>query len=248
MSLYFHKLFACLAWISLLLLSGADLLLFNKCSALESSSQNPVPDKELQILLNKIQQAHAGTVTLAVPFKQFKKALVLKREIAAEGYLLFKAPGKIRFAISTPYKSAFLYDGKNVRSFEKNQGKRSVNRIGSAKGAAAVMSKIGNWVQGKFLNKEKTFKISAFQRQKKLVLQLKPSPKRLQKIITSIDIIFDNNATYNIRSLTINQSAGDRTRIVFGTVLRNPSLPKNSFSKAEAVQYSHIFPPIKKNR
>ncbi len=184
--------------------------------------------KELDTLLSKLEKNLSGIEQLHARFDQTKHISFFDEAIEAKGQLLFKAPHAIRFEILEPFQSVLIVNDKKVGKYEKTGKGWQKLRLHNPDSLALVMNQIADWMQGKFREQSRVFKISAEKKEDTQSIVLTPIPKGFAKLIARIEIVLKPDIN-GFSSITIREPGGDYTVLNFTSDLRNSELADELF-------------------
>jgi outer membrane lipoprotein carrier protein len=181
---------------------------------------------QLDELLRKIQSAGQHTRTLQASFVQRKRMPMFKSEVVTKGRLVFARPDRLRWETLAPDAAVLVLRGEKAELRLPGEPARALDlKAGSALGSLVDQMLVWFGVRpAAELHKhhQVTLRGSAAEPQ----LHLVPKDQALRKRVAAIDIWLG----MDLAPTRIQVSAGEEvTRIEFGAVKRNGTLPDSLF-------------------
>ena len=191
----------------------------------------------LDALLPEIEKKHGATSTLAAAFEQEKYFSFMTKPVVSKGYILFSAPGKIRFEITAPFGVTLLDDGKKTLRYELVGNSWRPAQFSGGKSMQFVMDQIGQWMQGRFSGQRDVFVLSLADDgdpNSFASLDLTPRHKQFRAVIEKIRVSVSSPPEYDVLRIEIFEPGGDRFSLIFSERRINCELPAACFEVPEA--------------
>lgn len=185
-----------------------------------------VPVKDAEALKKNITAAQLKILTITCNFQQVKELSMLSEKAISNGRFYFKKESKVRLEYLTPSKSLivmnegkiFTHDGKNSSKTDthRNKALQQLNNIivGSINGSL-------------FTGKDFTSKF--FETAAQIIVELKPTSKVAQNILSNIVIVFVKK-DFTAESIEMNETSGDKTLLTFSAKEINSVVNDSLFS------------------
>jgi len=184
--------------------------------------------------LDRIEKRMSEVKAFVASFEQTKSLSLFKEPVKSSGFLVFERPDRLRWEITKPFRSILVVTGDRVAKFEWVGGERRAIKLGRGGDAILlVMERIREWFQGRFDREGRTFAVKVSETPTPLIV-LEPTDKRLRKNLRAIELVPSKEGTA-IDEVTIRESGGDSTRMVFSGRVDGPKLPERVFSTTDPV-------------
>jgi outer membrane lipoprotein-sorting protein len=164
--------------------------------------------------LARLAERLSERVSFVADFTQEKRLAVFRDTVRSSGFLLFVPPDRLRWEISTPFRSILLVNGKDVAKFEFVDDKRRELELGRARDAVLVaMERLQGWLRGNFEEQQKQYVVRISIEPTALIV-LTPRDEAMRRTVRAIE--FEPAA--DLRSMarvTIRERSGDFTTLTF---------------------------------
>ncbi len=169
--------------------------------------------QETQSFLTRVRQKLSSMQTLRADFIQERRMGAFIDTLTAKGTCYFMAPGRIRWELREPYRSALVFsDGKVAKFLYEDDRLRKLNPGG--KGVMKrVLQMIALWLHGDFEGTKEFFDLRVL-RGSVFILRLEPRHKQMKEIIRAIELTMDADSNH-IKKVTIRENRGDQIVITF---------------------------------
>ena len=169
--------------------------------------------QETQRFLTRVRHKLGSMKTLRADFIQERRMAAFIDTLTAKGTCYFMAPGRIRWELREPYRSALVFsEGKVAKFLYEDDRLRKLNPGG--KGVMKeVLQMIALWLHGDFEGTKEFFDLQVL-RGSVFILRLEPRHKQMQEMIRAIELTMDADS-YHIKKVTIRESRGDQIVITF---------------------------------
>src|SRR5690606_12501775 len=149
----------------------------------------------------------------------------LDNDITAEGKLVFKAPGMVKWEYITPYRSTAVFIDDKL--YVNEEGKKSEVDLSKNKLFRSLNSLIVSSIKGDMFD-ESQFELSYFNIENGYFVRFIPKEKKIKKYISFFELKFseDNAEVTEIKLIEPNE---DYTAIVFKNKQLNPSVSDTVF-------------------
>lgn len=186
----------------------------------EAANHPPAPidlrelsPQETQRFLTQVRQKLSSMKTLRADFIQERRMAAFIDTLTAKGTCYFMAPGKIRWELREPYRSALVFsEGKVAKFLYEDDRLRKLNPVG--KGVMKqVLQMIALWLHGDFEGTKEFFDLQVL-RGPVFILRLEPRHKQMAEMIREIELTMDADSKH-IKKVTIRENRGDQIIITF---------------------------------
>lgn len=194
-------------------------------SAFNMFAQEEMSVDEQQVFKEKVRETASSTQSITSDFVQEKHISVLDNNVTAEGKLVFKAPGLVKWEYLTPYQSTVVF--KDDKLYVSEEGKKSEVDLGRNKLFRSLNSLIVSSIKGDMFD-ESQFDLSYFNIESGYLVQFVPKDNRIKKYIASFELKFseDNAEVTEVKLIEPNE---DYTAIVFKNKQLNVSVSDTVF-------------------
>ena len=189
-------------------------------------------DKDLQSLLDRLENTLGKIRTLEARFVQEKKLSIFRDIVKSEGLLVFQRPDRVRFEITEPFQSAIVTNGKSAARYELVDGAWKKLDAVDAEVMAMVTGQICSWIEGRFREKSDVYEISALASTPVTVV-LTPRNERFRKYIEAIELSLAPDET-KVTAVTVREPGGDSTVMRFTHERRDRDIPPEVFDVTAA--------------
>jgi outer membrane lipoprotein-sorting protein len=205
------------------LLAGFSLL--NLSIAQAQPTNPPAP-----VSLEQINQAMAKADTVFSRFVQERHLSLFNEPLRSEGYLCFQKPGRIRWEITSPYKSILVSDGSGVAQFEWTDEKWKKLDLGLTDALQNVVSQIAGVMEGRYASDRRTYAASVTNTAAGPVITLVPQNETMRKMMAAIEVRLAADLK-GTRRVVLRETGGDFTDICFSDQVVGPVLPPKTFDR-----------------
>jgi outer membrane lipoprotein-sorting protein len=199
------KSFFCLASV----LVTFFVLAFSGPASAQYAGYRPVAD--LPSFKTKFALESAKVLSITSDFTQDKTLTALTETISSSGKFRFKRSNKVRIEYLKPFAYLMIMNGDKL--LIKDNNKENTINVKSNKLFQQVNRIMIDCVQGTILD-SKDFSTKVFENDKEYLLQMTPSSKALGEFFETIVLLVDKS-DYSVRSIKMNEPAGDTTTISF---------------------------------
>lgn len=190
-------------------------------------AQEEMSVAEQEIFKEKVRKTATSTQSITSDFIQEKHMSVLNNDITAEGKLVFKAPGLVKWEYITPYQSTAVF--KDDKLYVNEEGKKSEVDLSKNKLFRSLNSLIVSSIKGDMFD-ESQFELSYFDTETGYLVRFIPKDNRIKKYIASFEMKFsEDNA--EVTEVKLIESNEDYTNIVFKKKQLNTSVSDTVFEK-----------------
>ena len=177
----------------------------------------------------RVKFAKTADVTrnISSDYIQTKHSVYFKEPLLSKGIFLYDQTGKMRWEQKTPEKHIILINGEELLIW--NKGKVNKYNLSSNKQLAFIKLMMMGTVNGDLLNSGK-FDITYFYSEKLYKLVLIPKDKKLRQMFAEINLYFDKQ-TIRLKEMTLIESEGDYTSILFINAIFNTQISQTVFSE-----------------
>lgn len=188
-------------------------------------AQEEMSAGEQEIFKEKVRETAISTQSITSDFIQEKHISVLDNDVTAEGKLVFKAPGLVKWEYITPYQSTAVF--KNDKLYVNEEGKKSEVDLGKNKLFRSLNSLIVSSIKGDMFD-ESQFELSYFKTESGYLVRFIPKEKKIKKYIASFELKFseDNAEVTEVKLIEPNE---DYTAIIFKNKRLNAPVSNSVF-------------------
>jgi outer membrane lipoprotein-sorting protein len=199
-------------------------LFCNNNAAAQYNGYKPVPD--LNNFKKKFAAESAKVVSITSDFTQDKTLTALTETITSSGKFWFKRENRVRIEYLRPFTYLMIMNGDKMLVRDNDK----VNKINvkSNKLFQQVNKIMIDCVQGTILD-SKDFTTKVFESEKTYLLEMTPVSKTLREFFQTIVLIVEKQ-DYAVRSIEMNEPAGDKTIISFKNKKLNEQLADAIFA------------------
>ena len=160
-------------------------------------------------------------------FVQERHLSVLTAPLISKGICAFQTPDKLRWEVTSPYRTALIYNADQVAKFEMENGRLRKMHFGAGDMMRKVLKQIISWMQGDFNQGGDVYDLRVYKTEP-LKLELVPKSQKLRSALRSIQL-FADTSTYRVFRVLIRETDKDYIQIDFKRMKENISLPKATF-------------------
>jgi outer membrane lipoprotein carrier protein len=190
------------------------------------SSNLPVVQEQLDLLIDGLQKKYAKMTGLAADFVQVYQSPD-GRNIRESGHVILKRPGKARWEYSSPERKLFLSDGKNIYFYvygERQATKASIKESADPQIPFLFLLGRGNlrrdFARIEMLNDERAVESG------NKILRLVPNkaPEEFKRLLVEV-----NPTTFQVKRLVIFERSGARMDFLLTNTQENFIASENEF-------------------
>jgi outer membrane lipoprotein carrier protein len=203
-------------------------------SALAAPAQSAQP-----VSLAAVNGALASAKTVFTHFVQERHLSLLTEPLRSEGYLCFEQPERIRWEVTSPYKSILVSDGSGVAQFEWVDEKWQKLELGLAAAMQQVVAQIAGVMKGQYTHNSREYSVALSNPPAGPVITLTPRNERMRRMIQAIEVHLapDLKAT---RQVVLRENNGDYTDIRFDHQVVNLKFDGQTFDQAAPLGVERI--------
>ena len=187
----------------------AIVLTFSSIAAAQYKGHTPVTD--LPAFKKKFAIESAKVVSITSDFTQDKTLTALTETITSSGKFWFKRSNRVRIEYLKPFTYLMIMNGDKML-VRDNEKENKIN-VKSNKLFQQVNRIMIDCVQGTILD-SKDFTTKVFEDDKGYLLEMTPTSKTLREFFQTILLAVDKR-DYSVKSIEMNEPAGDKTIISF---------------------------------
>jgi len=199
------------------------LFCFNIASA-QYGEYKPITD--LTGFKKKFAIESAKVMSITSDFTQDKTLTALTEKITSSGKFWFKRSNRVRIEYLKPFTYLMIMNGDKM--FVRDNEKENTINIKSNKLFQQVNRIMIDCVQGTILD-SKDFTTKVFEDDDVFLLEMTPVSKALREFFQTILLKVDKH-DYSVRSIEMNEPAGDKTTISFKNKKLNEQLADTVFA------------------
>jgi outer membrane lipoprotein-sorting protein len=183
------------------------------------------------VSLEEIGRALGKAETVFTHFVQERHLSLFAEPLRTEGYLGFQRPGRLRWEITSPYKSILVSDGSGVAQFEWVEEKWKKLDIGLADALQNVITQIAAVMEGRYATQKRDYEVSLANDAEGPVVTLVPRREMMRKVMQAIEVHLapDLRAT---RRVVLREKDGDFTDIRFSGQVVGLAFPAQTFDRS----------------
>jgi outer membrane lipoprotein-sorting protein len=183
------------------------------------------------VSLEEIGRALAKAETVFTRFVQERHLSLFTEPLRTEGYLCFQKPGRLRWEITSPYKSILVSDGSGVAQFEWVDEKWKKLDIGLADALQNVITQIAGVMEGRYATQKRDYEVSLANGSEGPVVTLVPRREMMRKVMLAIEVHLapDLRAT---RRVVLREKDSDLTDIRFSDQVVGLAFPARTFDRS----------------
>lgn len=206
-----------------------------------------IPRARLMEILASAEKKFTRINTLQTRLIQEKNISLFSEPVLSKGFLLYKAPDKIRLEFSEPFKSVLMISGNDISKFESFNGKWQRMNPGNKKIMGIILEHIGTWIKGKF-HQPSLYEISGRYRSVKagqaFSIKLVPKAAAFREFIQAFELGI-NARKDRLDYIIIRESGNDHTKITFHDDLINTPIKDDYFGGGQTSLFSVPHWPTK---
>ena len=195
--------------VSISVLSGLTfLLVFNTVSA---QYQGYKPVNDIANFKKIFATESAKVMSITSDFTQDKTLMALTEKISSSGKFWFKRTNRVRIEYTKPFTYLMVMNGDKML-VRDNEKENKIN-VKSNKLFQQINRIMIDCVQGTILD-SKDFTTKVFEDGKVYLLEMTPTSKALREFFQTI-LLTVEKSDYSVKSIEMNEPAGDKTVISF---------------------------------
>jgi outer membrane lipoprotein-sorting protein len=200
------------------------LLCFSNAGFAQYPGFKPVSD--LTAFKKQFATESAKVMSITSDFSQEKTLTALTEKVTSTGKFSFKRNNKVRIEYLKPFSYLMIMNGDKML-VRDNEKENTIN-VKSNKLFQQVNRIMIDCVQGTILE-SKDFTTKVFEDEKVYLLEMTPSSKALREFFQTILLTVEKK-DYSVKSIEMNEPAGDRTIISFTNKKLNEPVGENVFA------------------
>lgn len=169
------------------------------------------PVTDLPSFKKQFATESAKVMSIKSDFKQEKILIALTEKITSTGKFWFKRNNRVRIEYEKPFRYLMVMNGDKML-IRDNDRENKIN-VKSNKLFQQVNRIMIDCVQGTILD-SKDFTTKVFENDKLYLLEMTPSSKALREFFETI-VLSVEKSDHSVRSIEMNEPAGDKTLISF---------------------------------
>lgn len=214
-----------------LVLTTIGLFTITSLSAIEPK---PIPDDQLNRLLENVEKKFSDIKTLKTMLVQEKNIAVFSETVISTGFCIFKSPDKLRLEFIEPFKSSLIINHNQIFKYEFFNGKWQKLDTGNKEIMLLIMENIKSWLQGRFKDPD-LYEICAF-KNKNMTILLTPKAREFKKFISSFELGL-NPEMNGLDYIIIRETKNNYTKISFHKDTVNKQIPDIIFEGTADTPY-----------
>jgi len=220
------------------------LLIFWALVALPAMAQ---PTNVPALSLEEVSRAMAKVRTVFTRFVQERHLSLFNEPLRSEGCLCFEKPGRVRWEISSPYKSILLSDGSGVAQFEWMDEKWKKLDAGLAGAMQSVIAQIAAVMEGRYASDSREYTVTLAASPEGPVITLVPRNATMRKMMQAIEVRLAADLR-GTRGIILRETGGDFTDIRFSEQVVDLALPARTFDQKSPLALADILQAAAKSK
>jgi outer membrane lipoprotein-sorting protein len=212
-----NRKFGVLVWICFVLTAGS-------AQAQQYAGYKPVAD--LSAFKQRFATESQKVQTITADFTQEKVLTALTEKITSYGKFWFKRSNRVRIDYTRPFTYRMVMNGDKM--LVRDEQKENRINVRANKLFQQVNRIMIDCVQGTILD-SKDFTSRVFESDKQYLLEMTPAGKSLKEFFKTIVLVVDKK-DYSVRSIEMNEPAGDVTTIMFTNKTLNAAVADEVFA------------------
>ncbi|HEY9006245.1 outer membrane lipoprotein carrier protein LolA [Ohtaekwangia sp.] len=200
------------------------LLFISSAAWAQYPGYKPVAD--LAAFKKQFAVESAKVQSITSDFTQNKELLALTETITSSGKFWFKRSNRVRIDYTKPFTYRMVMNGDKM--LVKDDQKENRINVKSNKLFQQVNKIMIDCVQGTILD-SKDFTTRVFENDKTYLLEMTPVAKTLKEFFQTIVLTVEKK-DYSVRSIDMNEPAGDKTTITFSNKVLNALVADEVFA------------------
>lgn len=206
-----------LVWMCVILLTGV-------AHAQQYAGYKPVAD--LPAFKQRFAAESQKVQTITADFTQEKVLTALTEKITSYGKFWFKRSNRVRIDYTKPFTYRMVMNGDKM--LVRDDQKENRINVRSNKLFQQVNRIMIDCLQGTILD-SKDFTSRVFENDKQYLLEMTPSGKSLKEFFKTIVLVVEKK-DYSVKSIEMNEPAGDVTTILFSNKTLNAAVADEVFA------------------
>jgi outer membrane lipoprotein-sorting protein len=212
-----NRKFGVLMWMCFILTAGA--VQAQQYAGYKSMVDLPAFKQRFATESQKVQ-------TITADFTQEKVLTALTEKITSYGKFWFKRSNRVRIDYTRPFTYRMVMNGDKM--LVRDEQKENRINVRSNKLFQQVNRIMIDCVQGTILD-SKDFTSRVFENDKQYLLEMTPASKSLKEFFKTIVLVVDKK-DYSVKSIEMNEPAGDVTTILFSNKTLNTAVADEVFA------------------
>lgn len=202
--------------------------------ALGQPTNAPIPS------LEDIGRGMAKAKTVFTRFAQERHLSLFNEPLRSEGCLCFEKPGRVRWEITSPYKSILVSDGSGVAQFEWMDEKWKKLDGGLAGAMQNVLAQIAGVMEGRYAGEGRDYAVTLAAGPEGPVITLVPRNVTMRKMMQAIEVHLAADLK-GTRRIVLRETGGDFTDIRFSEQVVDLELPPGTFDQKAPLPLADIL-------
>jgi len=202
------------------------LAIFSFVAAVKAQHTGYKPVTDLAVFKKQFASESAKVMTISSDFTQDKTLMALTEKITSSGKFWFKRNNRVRIEYLKPFSYLLVMNGDKM--LVKDSEKESKINVKSNRLFQQVNRIMIDCVQGTILD-SKDFSTKVFENDKVYLLEMTPSSKALREFFQTILLTVEKK-DYSVKSIEMNEPAGDKTIISFQNKKLNEQVADTVFA------------------
>ena len=201
-----------------LALGGCMLGLFVPVAA-AADAPAPVP---LGDVLRRLETTFSGITNVTTRFIEEKELSILKRKVILKGHIAVRQPDGFAWHVDEPLRYSMIVTGKTISQWDEESDKVQQASLAANPVIQIVAQQFRMWFSGQYSGLTNTFEV-AVTSAAPLTMEFVPRADAVpQKAVRRVTVVFREDEQY-LKTITIEEASGDRTRMTFLDTLINVS-------------------------
>lgn len=184
------------------------------------------PVSDLVTFKKQFATQSAKVMSITSDFTQEKTLMALTEKITSSGKFWFRRSNQVRIEYLKPFRYLMIMNGDKML-VRDNEKENKIN-VKSNKLFQQVNRIMIDCVQGTILD-SKDFTTKVFENDQVYLLEMTPSSKALRELFQTI-LLSVEKSDYSVKSIEMNEPAGDRTMISFKNKKLNEQVADTVFA------------------
>ncbi len=197
--------------------------------------------------LEEVSRAMGKAKTVFTRFVQERHLSLFNEPLRSEGVLCFEKPGRVRWEITSPYKSILVSDGSGVSQFEWMDEKWKKLDAGLASAMQAVIAQIAAVMEGRYASESRDYIVSLAANPDGPVITLVPRNETMRKMMQAIEVHLAADLK-GTRRIVLRETGGDFTDIRFSEQVIGLELPVRTFDRNAPLALADIVQAAGKSK
>ncbi len=164
----------------------AFLLLFG-CLSFAGLYANEAADKELDAVLNSLQEKMSAVKTIQTDFIQEKNLALFKQKIVLKGRICIQKPGMLSWRVSSPMRYCLVINGATISQWDEDTNQVQSVSLDKNPSIQAAIAQMQSWFSGTYGAMRGDYQIKVVDQQPlKLEFIPKESPNRITSTSSAV--------------------------------------------------------------